>query len=156
VAAFCILARKEVAVPKELDAAVAENLVSSAMGFLPLTPGEKMLCTKRQLRECLLTLAQEAYAMGFLAGQKEQFLSHVVAGAAERPAWMDISLDAPNSLASYGIRPVVIRSLIGAGYRQLGDLCWVSDYQLRKLFYIGRVTTRKIRTVIRRFQTGSP
>ena len=83
--------------PEELDAAVAENLVSSAMGFLPPTPGKKMLCTKRQLRERLLTLAREAYAMGFLSGQKEQFLSDVVAGAAERPAWMDISLDDPRT-----------------------------------------------------------
>ena len=79
--------------PEELDPAVAENLVSGAMAFLPLTGGSKVLCMKRQLRECLLTLAQEAYAMGFLSGQKEQFGSLVLAGAAERPAWMGIRLD---------------------------------------------------------------
>ena len=72
---FLYPGKQEIAVPEELDAAVAENLVSSSMGFLPLTPGKKILCTKRQLQECLLTLAQEAYAMGFLSGQKEQFLA---------------------------------------------------------------------------------
>jgi hypothetical protein len=103
--------------PEELDPAVARNLADGAMGFLPLTPGNKVLCTKRQLQECLFTLAQEAYAMGFLSGQKEQFGSLVSAGAAERPAWMDIPLDDPSNLARHGIRlrPVVLRSLIGAG-----------------------------------------
>ena len=141
--------------PEQLDPAVAGNLADGAMGFLPLTPGEKVLCTKRQLQECLSTLAQEAYAMGFLAGQKEQFGSLFMAGAADRPAWMDIPLDDPNDLAKHGIRlrPVVVRSLIGAGYHQLGDLCWASGYELRKLFYIGRKTARQIRSAIRQLQT---
>lgn len=140
--------------PEELDPAVARNLADGAMGFLPLTPGNKVLCTKRQLQECLLTLAQEAYAMGFLAGQKEQFGSLVSAGAVERPAWMDIPLDDPNYLARHGIRlrPMVLRSLIGAGYRVLGDLLWVSDHEFRRLFYVGRITARQIRTAIRQFQ----
>jgi hypothetical protein len=50
--------------PEVIDPAVANDLVSEAMGLLPLTPGKKVLCTKRQLRDCMLTLAQEAYAIG--------------------------------------------------------------------------------------------
>ena len=143
--------------PEELDPAVARRLADQATGFLPLTPGNKVLCTKRQLRECLSTLAQEAYAMGFLAGQSERFGSLIAAGA-ERPAWMDIPLNDPNSLARHGIRlrPVVVRSLADAGYRVLGDLCWVSDHELRRLFYIGRITARQIRSALRQFQLHEP
>ncbi len=138
----------------ELDPAVAEVLVGGAMGFLPLTHGNKVLCTKRQLQECMLRLAQEAYATGFLLGQKEQF---DVLGPGQRPAWMDIRLDDPEDLANHNIRlrPIVIKSLVGAGYGCLGDLCWVPDHELRKLFYVGRITTRQIRNIIRQFQTRS-
>ena len=134
--------------PEELDPAVAEVLVRGAMGFLPLTHGNKVLCTRRQLQECMLRLAQEAYATGFLSGQKEQFFLY---GPGHRPAWMDINLDDPQDLAKHNIRlrPIVLRSLAGAGYRRLGDLCWVPDHELRKLFYIGRITTRQIRNIIR-------
>ncbi len=140
--------------PEELDPATAESLASDAMRYLPLTPGKTVLCTKRQLQECLVTLAQEAYAMGFLSGQKEQFGSSILSGAAQQPAWMDIRLDNLSALASHGfqLRPIVVRSLIGAGYHQLGDLCWASDPELRKLFYIGRKTVRHIRTAIRQLQ----
>jgi hypothetical protein len=140
--------------PEELDPTLAENLASGTMRFLQLTPGKKILCTKRQLQECLVELAQEAYAMGFLRGQKEQFGSIIFAGAAKRPAWMDLPLDAPDKLARHGLRlrPVVVRSLIGAGYHQLGDLCWASDHELRRLFCVGRKTARYIRTAIRQLQ----
>jgi hypothetical protein len=37
----------------ELDPAVAEVLVGAAMSLLPLTPGQKVLCTKRQSQECM-------------------------------------------------------------------------------------------------------
>lgn len=139
---------------EELDPAVAEDLVDTAMGLLLLNPGSRVLCTKRQLRESMLGLAQEAYATGFLCGQKEQF---DLRDTGDRPAWMDIRLDDPQALAKHDIRlrPVVLRSLIGAGYRSLGDLCWVPDYEMRRLFYVGRITTREIRDIIRRFQTGS-
>ena len=141
--------------PEQLDPGVAENLASGAMRHLRLTPGNKVLCTKRQLQECLVTLAQEAYGMGFLSGQKEHLNSLVLSGAAQRPAWMDIRLDNLSALASHGfrLRPVVLRSLIGAGYHELGDLCWASDHELRKLFYVGRKTARHIRTAIRQLQT---
>lgn len=141
--------------PEQLDVVVAENLASGATHYLPLTPGNKVLCTKRQLQECLVALAQEAYAMGFLSGQKEHFTSLVLSGAAQRPAWMEIRLDNLSALASHGLRlrPIVLRSLIDAGYRQLGDLCWASEEELRKLFYVGRKTARHIRTAIRHLQT---
>lgn len=140
--------------PEELDPAVAEDLVDTALGSLPLTRGNQVLCTKRQLRECMLRLAQEAYATGFLWGEKQQF---DLIDPGQRPAWMDIRLDDPQDLARHEIRlrPVVLRSLTGAGYRRLGDLCWVPDHKLRKLFYVGRITTREIRTIIRKFRTGS-
>jgi hypothetical protein len=141
-------------VPEELDPAIAEDLLDSAMGFLPLTRGNQVLCTKRQLRECMSRLAQEAYATGFLLGQKGQF--HFL-GTGQHPAWMDIRLDDPPDLAKHNIRlrPIVLRSLIGAGCRCLGDLCWVPDHELRKLFYVGRITIREIRSIIREFRTGS-
>ena len=112
--------------PEQLDPVVAENLASGAMRYLPLTPGNKVICTKRQLQECLVTLAQEAFAMGFLSGQKEHFSSLVLSNVTQRPAWMDIRLDDLNALASHGfrLRPVVVRSLVAAGYCELGDLCW--------------------------------
>lgn len=102
----------------------------------------------------MLRLAQEAYSTGFLLGQKEQF---DLLGPGQRPTWMDIRLDDPQALAKHEIRlrPVVLRSLVGAGYRRLGDLVWVPDHKLRKLFYVGRITTRDIRCIIREFRTGS-
>jgi len=39
--------------PEQLDPDVAENLASGAMRYLPLTPGKKVLCTKRQLQNAL-------------------------------------------------------------------------------------------------------
>ena len=137
--------------PEQLDPVVAENLASGAMRYLPLTPGNKVICTKRQFQECLVTLAQEAFAMGFLSGQKEYFSSLVLSSVTQRPAWMDIRLDDLNALASHGfrLRPVVVRSLVAAGYREPGDPCWAYDYELRKLFYIGRKTARQIRTIVR-------
>ena len=128
--------------------------MGDAMGFLQLTHDDKVLCTKRQLQECMLRLARDAYATGFLSGQKEQFYWP---GTGQCPAWMDIHLDDPRDLAKHNIRlrPIVLRSLAGAGYRCVGDLCRVPDHELRKLFYVGRITTRQIRNIIRRFQTGS-
>jgi len=139
---------------EELDPAVAEDLVDIALGSLPLTRGNQVLCTKRKLRECMLRLAREAYASGLLSGEKRQFGS---LGPGRRPAWMDIRLDDPKDLAKHNIRlrPVVLRSLTGAGYRCLGDLHWVPDHELRSLFYVGRITIREIRRIIRQFRTNS-
>ena len=139
---------------EELDSAVAQDLVDVALASLPLTRGNQVLCTKRQLRECMLRLAQEAYASGLLSGGKQQFDS---LDPARRPGWMDIRLDDPVDLAKHNIRlrPVVLRSLTGAGYRCLGDLHWVPDHELRRLFYVGRITIREIRSIIREFRAGS-
>lgn len=139
---------------EELDPAVAEDLVDLALASLPLTRGNQVLCTRRQLRECMLRLAQEAYATGFLSGEKQQIDS---LDPARRPAWMDIALDNPEDLAKHNIhlRPVVLRSLTGAGYHRVGDLCWVPDHELRKLFYVGRITICEIRRMIRQFQNSS-
>lgn len=145
------------AMPEEIDPAVADDLVSAAMGLLSLTPGKKVLCTKRQLRDCMLRLAQEAYAMGYLSEEKMYLGSRTLRDATERPAWMDIRLDDPEELIKHKIRlrPIAVRSLLGAGYRCLGDLCWVSEYELRRLFYIGRTTMRQLRIIIRQFQNRS-
>lgn len=138
---------------EEIDPAVAEDLVDAALSSLPVTHGNQVLCTKRQMRESTLKLVHEAYATGFHLREKEQIDSD----PARRPAWMDIALDDPQDLAKHNIRlrPVVLRSLIGAGYRRLGDLAWVPDHKLRKLFYVGRITTREIRKIIRRLQTST-
>ena len=141
--------------PEEIDGTVAMDLVRSAMGALPLTHGNAILCTKRQLQSTMLRLTEEAHSIGFAKGRKAQFISLAVIDTAERPAWMDIRLDNQQDLARHNIRlqPIVLRSLIGAGYRCIGDLCRVSDYELRKLFYVGRTTTGLIRNIIRQLQT---
>lgn len=51
--------------PEELDPNLAETLVSGAMNWLTLTPGNKILCTKRQLRECLVELARRRMRRDF-------------------------------------------------------------------------------------------
>jgi hypothetical protein len=143
--------------PEEIDPAVANDLVSDAMSLLPLNPGKKVLCSKGQLQDCMLRLAQEAYAMGYLPEEKLYLGSRTLRDITERPTWMEIRLDDGAELAKHRIRlrPMVVRSLVGAGYFCLGDLCWVSEYELRKLFYIGRTTTRQLRTIIRQFQARS-
>ena len=140
--------------PEKLDDKIAKDLVDMAIGYLPLPRGNTVLCTKGQLRKSMSRLAEEAYAMGFLSAQNEQFASLAVPGTARHSAWMNIQLDDPQALAKYNVRlrPIVLRSLIDAGYHNLGDLCQVPDYELRKLFYIGRKTTRQIRTIIRQIQ----
>jgi hypothetical protein len=139
---------------EELDPAVAEVLVGAAMRFPPLTGGNKVLCIKRQLQECMSRLAQEAYTTGFLMGQKEQF--HLL-GPGQRPAWMDIRLDDPNDLASNHVRfkPAVLKSLVDAGYRRLGDLRWVPNRELMDLYYIGFKSARQVLAVVRRFERGA-
>jgi hypothetical protein len=43
------------------------------------------------------------------------------------------------------VNPVVVQSLIGAGYRCLGDLRWVPERQLIGLRYVGIKTARTLR-----------
>lgn len=141
----------------ELDSRTAERLALSALHTLNPPHGHKVLCTKRALREAFAAVAHEAYEMGFLAGQEDQFAELTRPGSPDRPPWMDIRLDDPNDLAKHQIRlrPVVLRSLTGAGYHCLGDLRWVSNRQLRDLFYVGIRTARQIRAIVLHFERNT-
>src|ERR1039457_5627977 len=121
--------------PRELDPQIAGHIVSSAISSLNPSPGNKVLCTRRALHAAFLAVAQEAHEIGFLAGQKAQY-SDLACPANPKPAWMDIRLD-PTDLARHHIhlKPVVLKSLNAADYHCLGDLRWVSDRQLRSLYY---------------------
>jgi len=69
----CILARRSkyrFILPGQLDPKTADKLVSGAIVRLRLPPGEKVLCTRRALKEALLAVIQEAYEVGLLAGQE--------------------------------------------------------------------------------------
>jgi hypothetical protein len=103
-------------------------------------------------RETILLAAQEAYEIGVLAGRKEQ---NEQLTTSDKPSWMEIPLDDAESLAQHKIRfkPVVLKSLLGAGYRFLGDLRWVPNRELTAFHYIGIKTAQQIRAVLRRFET---
>ena len=83
--------------PIELDSRLAERIVGSAMCRLNPTPGNKILCTKIALKQAILAAVDEAHEIGFLAGQKEQYGGLTPPGSPDRPAWMDIRLDDPDS-----------------------------------------------------------
>jgi hypothetical protein len=143
--------------PNELDPKIADSLASGAIVGLWPSPGEKVLCTRRALKQAFLAVAQEAYEIGYLAGQEVRLRESTSPGSADRPPWMDIGFNDLAALATYRIRfkPVVLRSLLGAGYQCLGDLRWVSSPQLRRLFYVGRKTARQIRAVVERLERDS-
>ena len=128
--------------------------MSSAVFGLRLSAGEKVICTRRALKQAFLAVAQEAHEIGFLAGQEIRLRDSTLPGSAERPAWMDIRLDDSAALATCGLRlrPLVVRSLLGAGYQCLGDLRWLFGPQLTRLFYVGRKTVRQIRDVVERLE----
>jgi hypothetical protein len=67
---------------------------------------------------------------------------------------MDIRLDDAATLARHQLRlrPIVLTSLLGAGYQCLGDLRWVPGPQLTRLFYVGLKTVRQIRDVVERLE----
>jgi hypothetical protein len=140
--------------PCELDPQIAGHIVFSAISGLNPPPGDKILCTRRALHEAFLAVAQEAHEIGFLAGQKERYGELTRSGSPNRPDWMDIRLDDPADLARHHIhlKPVVLKSLIGAGYYCLGDLRWVSDRQLRGLYYVGIRTARALVASVRQFE----
>lgn len=140
--------------PRELDPRMADRLARNAMSFLSLTPGHKVLATKALLEEAFMFVAREAHEIGYLAGHQARYGEVVRPRSPERPAWMDIRLDAPEELARHHIRlmPVVIRSLIGAGYHCLGDLRWISAVELRDLHYVGIKTAWAIRAIVNGFE----
>ena len=144
--------------PGGLDARLAERIVGTAMCRLNPTPGNKILCTKAALKQAILAAVEEAHDIGFLAGQKEQYAYITYPGSPDRPAWMDIRLDDPDDLSRNHIRfqPVVLRSLLGAGYRRLGDLRWVPSRELMNLHYVGFKWAAQIRAVVRRFEKDAP
>lgn len=143
--------------PCELDHRIAEHLVSGAISNLGPPRGNKVVCTRRALHAALLAVAREAHDIGFLAGQKERYGELTRPGSPHRPAWMDIRLDDPAELARHRIRikPVVLQSLVGAGYHSLGDLRWVPDRQLREVHYVGIKTARAILAIVRRFERNA-
>lgn len=89
-----------------------------------------------------------------MAGEKRQLGEITRPGSANRPAWMDIRLDHPKGLAAHKIRfkPVVLKSLLDAGFRCLGDLHWVSNRELRQLHYVGIRNAQQLRDVLRRME----
>ena len=144
--------------PIELDSQLAEWIGCSTMCRLRPIPGNKILCTKADLKQAILAAVEEAHEIGVLAGQKEQYAYITYPGSPNRPAWMDIRLDDPDDLARNQIRfqPVVLRSLLGAGYRRLGDLRWVPSRELMNLHYVGFKWAAQIRAVVRRFEKDAP
>ena len=141
----------------ELDPQTADTLAFSAICALNPPRGSTILCTRRALHEAICVVAREAYEIGFLAGQQHQHAELNRPGSPDRPPWMDIRLDDPKDLAKHQIRikPVVLKSLIGAGYHCLGDLRWVSIPQLRALYYVGTRTARQIRAIVQRFERST-
>jgi hypothetical protein len=140
--------------PSEIDPKIAESLVQTAVSSLWALPSENILCTRRALKQAFLAVAQEAYGMGFLAGQEVRLRQSTAPGSVDRPSWMDIRLDDDAAMAAHRLRlrPIVLKSLLGAGYRCLGDLRWVPIQQLIGLYYIGRKTAKQIRATVERLE----
>jgi hypothetical protein len=141
---------------EELDRKIAEYVAFGAIGRLQPTRGGKVVSSRAALRQVILDAIQEAYEIGILAGEKRQFGELIRPGSANRPAWMDIRLDSPEDLAAHeiSIQPVVLKSLLGAGFRCLGDLRWVSSRELWRLRYVGIKTAQDLRDVLRRMECG--
>lgn len=59
--------------PSELESKLADNIVLTAASSLWALPSEKIICTRRALKQAFLAVAQEAYGIGFLAGQEMRF-----------------------------------------------------------------------------------
>jgi hypothetical protein len=135
----------------ELDPTIAERISSSAIGRLQPPRGNKILCTRGGLKEAMLQVAQESYEIGLLVGQKEQLGELTRPGSPDKPTWMNIRLDDAEGLANHKIRfkPVVLSSLLGAGYRCLGDLRWIPNRQLMEFHYVGMKTAQQIRAMVR-------
>jgi hypothetical protein len=138
----------------ELDPKIAGRLAFLAIVGLRPPKGDKVLCTRHALEQAFLDVAQEAYEIGLLAGQEVRLRESTAPGRADRPSWMDIRLDDSAALTTHGIRlrPIVLRSLVGAGYQCLGDLRWVPGPQLMSLFYVGLKTSRQIRAAVERLE----
>ena len=156
-ASSCILAAREQGrstcrinlIPK-----IADSLVMTAVSRVWALPSEKIICTRRALKEAVLAAVQEAHSIGFLAGREVRFRDSTLPGSADRPSWMDIRLDDREELVRHQLRfkPIVVRSLLAAGYHCLGDLRWLSVQQLISIFYVGRKTAYQIRAAVERLE----
>ena len=144
--------------PDELEHELVEQIVENAIGRLRLTPSEKVLCTKGEMKGVIRQAAREAFEVGVLTARQERFCELTRSGSLGRPAWMDVPLNSQTELARHGVRlqPVVLRALQNAGYRCLGDLRWVSSRQLKSLKYIGLKTAGAIRAAITRLEPSEP
>ena len=140
--------------PNQLDPKIADGLVMTAVSRVWALPSDRILCTRRALKEAVLAAVQEAYSMGLLAGQEMRLRESTLPGSPDRPSWMDIRLDDRKELDRHHLRlkPIVVRSLLAAGYQCLGDLRWLSVQQLVGLFYVGRKTAKQIRAAVERME----
>src|ERR1035438_4121169 len=140
--------------PSELDPKIADTLAFGAIVGLWPSRGGKVLCTRQALKQAFLAVAQEAYAIGLLARQEMRLRESTRPGSADRPSWMDIRLNDQAGMATHRLRlrPIVLRSLLDAGYQCLGDLRWVPIQQLIGLFYIGRKKAKQIRATVERLE----
>lgn len=140
--------------PDEPDRKIADDIAFSAIDRLRPMRGGKVVSSRAALRTAILDAIQEAYEIGVLAAEKRQLGELMRPGSASRPAWMDILLDSPEDLAAHriSIQPVVLKSLLDAGFRCLGDLRWVSNRELRQLHYIGIKNAQQLRDVLRRME----
>ena len=139
---------------KEIDSKIAENIVTTAISRVWATPSERIVCTRRVLRDTIAAAIQQAYEIGFLAGHEADLRDSTRSGSADRPPWMDIRLDDQAAMATLRVQlwPIMVRSLHEAGYHRLGDLRWVPVDQLISVFYIGRKTAKRIRAAIERLE----
>jgi hypothetical protein len=143
---------------REIDSRIADQLISAALSSLCAAHGNKRVCTRRALDAAFLAAIRASHEIGFLAGQQERHGDLIRPGIPHRPSWMDIPLDQWKELARHGIRlkPVVVQSLVAAGFRCLGDLRWVPEQQLIGLHYVGIKTARSLRAIVRRFEDAEP
>jgi ERCC4-type nuclease len=134
--------------PDELNREIAADVVFSAIARLRPMRGGKVVSSRAPLRAVILNVIHD------LAAEKRQFGELTRQGSANRPAWMDIRLDSPEDLAAnrISIQPVVLKSLLDAGFRCLGDLRWVSNRELRQLRYIGIKSAQQLRDILRRME----
>ena len=72
--------------PIRLDPRLADRIVDIALYRLHPTRGNKILCTKKALKESILAAVGEAYEIGFLGSLKEQYAELTRPGGPERPA----------------------------------------------------------------------
>lgn len=140
----------------EIDPQIAADIITTAVSRLWSSPSDRILCTRRNLREAVAAAIQHAYEIGVLAGQEASQNDVCRPGTPDRPLWMDIRLDDQPAMASLHLRlqPIVLRSFHDAGYHCLGDLRWIPLERLIRLFYVGRKTAMKIRAEIESLEHG--